>query len=59
MAGRLRAGRDLGHYSATARQLRGAIGIAFPDETLDFGWTAYTPLDDVFAPDVPGAPPAA
>ena len=32
---------------AAVQLVRSAIGIAYPDETLDFGWTAYTPIDDV------------
>lgn len=32
---------------AAVQLVRSAIGIAYPDETVDFGWTAYTPIDEV------------
>lgn len=31
---------------AVVQLVRSAIGIAYPDATADFGWTAYTPLDE-------------
>ncbi len=35
----------VGIYAAV-QLLQSAIGIAYPDATVDFGWTAYTPLDE-------------
>ncbi|RBY78406.1 hypothetical protein DQ239_07440 [Blastococcus sp. TF02-09] len=31
---------------AAVQLVQSAIGIAYPDATADFGWTAYTPLDE-------------
>jgi heme/copper-type cytochrome/quinol oxidase subunit 1 len=32
---------------AAVQLVQSAIGIAFPDGATDFGWTAYTPLEEV------------
>ncbi|WP_091766175.1 hypothetical protein [Blastococcus aurantiacus] len=31
---------------AAVQLVQSAIGIAYPDATADFGWTAYTPLEE-------------
>lgn len=31
---------------AALQLVRSAIGIAYPDATASFGWTAYTPLEE-------------